>query len=100
MILEYQPQGTTNTGQELLTFDFQLEPNQTRVFASLKEAIPDLEGEELEDEELEKLLIDPDVLVDGQLLPLSKRDRSFDQYRQDYLRRKAGKWPVRVGSNQ
>ena len=42
--------------------------------------------------------IDPDVLVDGDLLPLSELDRSFDEYRRAYLQRKAGKWPVRVSS--
>jgi hypothetical protein len=40
--------------------------------------------------------IDPDVLLDGELLPLSKRDASFARLRGDYHRRKEGRWPVRV----
>ncbi|MBX3059267.1 MAG: HD domain-containing protein [Anaerolineae bacterium] len=42
--------------------------------------------------------IDPDVLADGQLIPLSTLDADFAHYRQDYLQRKQGKWPMRVVS--
>lgn len=40
--------------------------------------------------------IDPDVLVDGELRPLSTLDLAFAARRRDYLSRKAGKWPMRV----
>ncbi len=40
--------------------------------------------------------IDPDLLVDGELRPLSSIDPDFAQHRQEYLTRKAGKWPMRV----
>jgi hypothetical protein len=40
--------------------------------------------------------IDPDVVVDGELRPLSTLDPAFAQHRQDYLTRKKGKWPMRV----
>ncbi len=40
--------------------------------------------------------IDPDVVVGGVLRPLSTLDPSFKQQRSDYLKRKQGKWPVRV----
>lgn len=40
--------------------------------------------------------IDPDVVVDGQLRPLSQLDAEFGRYRREYLARKAGKWPMRV----
>lgn len=40
--------------------------------------------------------IDPDVLVDGRLYPLSVLDTDFAQYRIAYLKRKQGKWPMRV----
>ena len=40
--------------------------------------------------------IDPDVLVDGELAPLSLLDPSFAEQRWSYLVRKAGKWPMRV----
>lgn len=40
--------------------------------------------------------IDPDVLVDSCLYPLSELDPDFAARRQNYLRRKAGKWPIRV----
>ncbi len=40
--------------------------------------------------------IDPDVLLDGQLVPLSTLDDDFAHHRQDYLQRKQGKWPMRV----
>lgn len=42
--------------------------------------------------------IDPDVLADGQLIPLSTLDADFADHRHDYLQRKQGKWPVRVVS--
>lgn len=40
--------------------------------------------------------IDPDVIFDGQALPLSALDADFARFREDYLRRKSGKWPMRV----
>jgi len=40
--------------------------------------------------------IDPDVLVDGCLQPLSVVDGSFARRRLEYLDRKRGKWPMRV----
>ncbi len=40
--------------------------------------------------------IDPDVMVDGELRPLSTIDPQFDQHRQAYLTRKQGKWPMRM----
>jgi len=40
--------------------------------------------------------IDPDVVVDGQLQPLSTLDANFATHRADYLARKTGKWPMRV----
>ena len=40
--------------------------------------------------------IDPPVLLNGSAHPLSTLDPAFAQYRLDYLRRKGGKWPMRV----
>lgn len=40
--------------------------------------------------------IDPDVLLDGELWPLSRRDLEFERHRTAYLQRKRGKWPMRV----
>jgi uncharacterized protein len=40
--------------------------------------------------------IDPPVLLDGIARPLSSYDPTFAEYRRAYLRRKAGKWPMRV----
>jgi len=40
--------------------------------------------------------IDPDVVVDGALRPLSSLDAEFAKVRQAYLSRKQGKWPMRV----
>jgi hypothetical protein len=40
--------------------------------------------------------IDPPVLLNGSAHPLSTLDPAFAHYRRDYLRRKAGKWPMRV----
>jgi HD superfamily phosphohydrolase len=40
--------------------------------------------------------IDPPVLLDGRVQPLSVLDPAFARFRQEYLQRKAGKWPVRV----
>lgn len=40
--------------------------------------------------------IDPDVLIYGQLQPLSTLDADFARHRADYLNRKQGKWPMRV----
>ncbi|HEX6387644.1 MAG TPA: HD domain-containing protein [Anaerolineae bacterium] len=38
----------------------------------------------------------PDVLLDGELRPLSSLDPDFARARDAYLSRKGGKWPVRV----
>lgn len=43
--------------------------------------------------------IDPDVLSDGILQPLSTLDADFACYRADYLTRKQGLWPMRVLAN-
>ncbi|HRQ41874.1 MAG TPA: HD domain-containing protein [Chloroflexota bacterium] len=40
--------------------------------------------------------IDPEVLADGQLVPLSTLDTDFAHHRHTYLQRKQGKWPMRV----
>ena len=40
--------------------------------------------------------IDPDVVVNGRLHPLSILDPQFDARRTEYLRSKQGKWPMRV----
>jgi HD superfamily phosphohydrolase len=40
--------------------------------------------------------IDPDVVVGGELRPLSTLDPDFAQHRHDYLTRKRGQWPIRV----
>jgi HD superfamily phosphohydrolase len=40
--------------------------------------------------------IDPDVLLDGQVKPLSFLDPDFGNYRSEYLRKNSGKWPMRV----
>lgn len=40
--------------------------------------------------------IDPDVLLDGQLIPLSTLDAEFADHRHAYLQRKQGKWPMRI----
>ncbi len=40
--------------------------------------------------------IDPDVVVAGELRPLSTLDPKFAQHRTDYHQRKAGKWPMRI----
>jgi uncharacterized protein len=40
--------------------------------------------------------IDPDVVVDGVLQPLSTLDADFAHYRTAYLTRKQGVWPMRV----
>ena len=40
--------------------------------------------------------IDPDVVVAGELRPLSHLDPQFAQHRTNYHQRKAGKWPIRV----
>jgi HD superfamily phosphohydrolase len=40
--------------------------------------------------------IDPDVLVDGRLVPYSQLDPEFAGMRQAYLERKRGDWPFRV----
>ncbi|MCB9420815.1 MAG: HD domain-containing protein [Ardenticatenaceae bacterium] len=42
--------------------------------------------------------IDPDVVVEGELRPLSTLDPAFSQQRQDYLTRKKGQWPMGVVS--
>jgi HD superfamily phosphohydrolase len=40
--------------------------------------------------------IDPDVVIAGELRPLSTLDPHFKQQRTAYLNRKQGKWPMRV----
>lgn len=40
--------------------------------------------------------IDPDVVVNGRLIPLSQLDPDFAAHRETYLASKAGKWPMRV----
>ncbi len=40
--------------------------------------------------------IDPDVLMDGRLRPLSSLDPEFARLRAAYLTHKSGKWPIRV----
>ncbi len=40
--------------------------------------------------------IDPDVAVNGRLLPLSNLDPEFALRRQNYLTSKRGKWPMRI----
>jgi HD superfamily phosphohydrolase len=40
--------------------------------------------------------IDPDVLIDDRLMPLSALDADFARYRAEYLRSNSGKWPMRV----
>jgi uncharacterized protein len=40
--------------------------------------------------------IDPDVVVNGELRPLSTLDSAFAQHRAGYLARKAGTWPMRI----
>jgi len=40
--------------------------------------------------------IDPEVFTDGRVLPLSHLDIDFARYRQTYLSRTSGKWPMRV----
>jgi hypothetical protein len=44
--------------------------------------------------------LDPDVVVDGRMHPLSDLDSDFARRRQAYLQAKAGKWPMRVVSEQ
>jgi hypothetical protein len=40
--------------------------------------------------------IDPDVLGNGRLFPLSELDADFARRRTEYLRDNTGKWPMRV----
>ena len=40
--------------------------------------------------------IDPDVVSDGALTPLSELDPEYGRRRREYLARKQGKWPMRV----
>ena len=40
--------------------------------------------------------IDPDLEIDGELVPLSMLDADFAEYRMNYLQSKAGKWPMRA----
>lgn len=42
--------------------------------------------------------IDPDVVVNGELRPLSAVDAAFAMRREAYLARKNGKWPMRVAA--
>ncbi|RMH01148.1 MAG: HD domain-containing protein [Chloroflexi bacterium] len=41
-------------------------------------------------------VIDPDVVVNGRLYPLSELDEEYGRFQQAYLARKKGKWPMRV----
>jgi hypothetical protein len=43
--------------------------------------------------------IDPDVLVEDQLQPLSDLDPDFGRRRMVYLNSRAGKWPMRIVKN-
>jgi hypothetical protein len=45
--IEYMPEGTNNSGVDLVYREFTLSPAETRVFADLIEAIPDLVDEEI-----------------------------------------------------
>jgi HD superfamily phosphohydrolase len=40
--------------------------------------------------------IDPDVLLNGSVQPLSRLDPEFALYREEYLTQNSGKWPMRV----
>jgi HD superfamily phosphohydrolase len=40
--------------------------------------------------------IDPDVVIAGEMQPLSSLDPEFKEHRTAYLERKRGKWPMRV----
>ena len=40
--------------------------------------------------------VDPDVLIDGTLRPLSTLDEEFAVFREEYINRKTGLWPMRV----
>jgi HD superfamily phosphohydrolase len=40
--------------------------------------------------------VDPDVLIDGEFVPLSALDADFARHRAEYLRSNSGKWPMRV----
>ncbi len=40
--------------------------------------------------------IDPDVLINTQLIPLSTLDHNFTRYRDNYLIQNCGQWPIRV----
>ena len=40
--------------------------------------------------------IDPDVLINGQAVPLSTLDHDFAHHRNEYLTQNSGKWPMRV----
>jgi hypothetical protein len=44
--------------------------------------------------------IDPDVLIDGTVIPLSEIDPIFAEHRESYLQRKSGKWPMRVATRE
>ena len=43
--------------------------------------------------------IDPEVVIDGQGVPLSRLDERFGRYRAHYMETRQGKWPFRVLSN-
>ncbi len=43
--------------------------------------------------------IDPDVITETGLQPLSTLDTTFAQHRADYIARKQGQWPIRVQSS-
>jgi hypothetical protein len=40
--------------------------------------------------------IDPDILINGQTVPLSTLDHDFARHRNEYLTQNSGKWPMRV----
>jgi hypothetical protein len=40
--------------------------------------------------------IDPDVLLNGLVKPLSSLDSEFAAHREEYLAQNSGKWPMRV----
>ena len=40
--------------------------------------------------------IDPDIIINGTVQPLSALDPQFATYRAEYLAKNSGKWPMRV----
>ncbi|HSO23964.1 MAG TPA: PKD domain-containing protein, partial [Chondromyces sp.] len=47
VLIEYEPEGENNSTANLVFREFQLQPNATRIFGDITEAIPGLAGEEL-----------------------------------------------------